>query len=165
MIRHLFTVTAAISLLLGVATAVLWVIGDVTGLAIKWTRMDSSKTFQTEYIGRVSGGGFEFEKSAYSPDPSDLGWHLLDNFNDYPDPDRTWRIDVLENGPFHLVFPCWSVLLLSSLLPVWWAIRARAKPAMNRSKCSNCGYNLTGNLSGVCPECGTKLPTNPEAVT
>jgi len=23
--------------------------------------------------------------------------------------------------------------------------------------CSVCGYNLTGNTSGVCPECGTKI--------
>ena len=23
--------------------------------------------------------------------------------------------------------------------------------------CSVCGYNLTGNASGVCPECGTKI--------
>jgi hypothetical protein len=25
--------------------------------------------------------------------------------------------------------------------------------------CRSCGYNLTGNLSGICPECGTPLPT------
>ncbi|MHC4698177.1 MAG: hypothetical protein ACYTFA_15695 [Planctomycetota bacterium] len=23
--------------------------------------------------------------------------------------------------------------------------------------CQKCGYNLTGNVSGVCPECGTKV--------
>ena len=23
--------------------------------------------------------------------------------------------------------------------------------------CENCGYNLTGNVSGVCPECGEKV--------
>jgi hypothetical protein len=29
--------------------------------------------------------------------------------------------------------------------------------------CVGCGYNLTGNVSGVCPECGTPLdrPTSP----
>lgn len=25
------------------------------------------------------------------------------------------------------------------------------------SKCVSCGYDLTGNVSGVCPECGTRL--------
>lgn len=24
--------------------------------------------------------------------------------------------------------------------------------------CGQCGYNLTGNISGICPECGTKIP-------
>jgi predicted RNA-binding Zn-ribbon protein involved in translation (DUF1610 family) len=30
-------------------------------------------------------------------------------------------------------------------------------------ECINCGYNLTGNTSGVCPECGRRLtqPPNP----
>ncbi|MBN2446776.1 MAG: hypothetical protein JXO22_08620 [Phycisphaerae bacterium] len=25
--------------------------------------------------------------------------------------------------------------------------------------CTNCGYNLTGNVSGICPECGTTIQT------
>jgi hypothetical protein len=25
--------------------------------------------------------------------------------------------------------------------------------------CKNCGYDLTGNISGVCPECGGKVDT------
>ena len=31
--------------------------------------------------------------------------------------------------------------------------------------CTKCGYNLTGNVSGVCPECGTRIesPTSEEA--
>jgi len=29
--------------------------------------------------------------------------------------------------------------------------------------CGRCGYNLTGNTSGVCPECGWKLPERKEA--
>jgi len=29
---------------------------------------------------------------------------------------------------------------------------------------SACGYNLTGNVSGVCPECGTPVPPESEAV-
>lgn len=26
-----------------------------------------------------------------------------------------------------------------------------------RGECLNCGYNLTGNVTGVCSECGTKI--------
>jgi hypothetical protein len=28
------------------------------------------------------------------------------------------------------------------------------------SFCSRCGYNLTGNTSGVCPECGSSIPAS-----
>jgi hypothetical protein len=31
----------------------------------------------------------------------------------------------------------------------------RSKP---RGKCRKCGYDLTGNVSGICPECGTPIP-------
>lgn len=27
-----------------------------------------------------------------------------------------------------------------------------------KGMCQSCGYNLTGNVSGVCPECGVAIP-------
>jgi predicted amidophosphoribosyltransferase len=42
-----------------------------------------------------------------------------------------------------------AVLLCISLL----AIRRRTRPGL----CRFCGYNLTGNVSGVCPECGKPI--------
>ncbi len=30
-----------------------------------------------------------------------------------------------------------------------------------RGHCAGCGYNLTGNVSGICPECGTPIPQQP----
>jgi hypothetical protein len=47
--------------------------------------------------------------------------------------------------------------LLASILPVWWYIRhRRCRSSSPSPACRNCGYNLTGNVSGVCPECGEK---------
>jgi hypothetical protein len=34
-----------------------------------------------------------------------------------------------------------------------WRRREAAFPS-----CARCGYNLTGNVSGTCPECGTPIP-------
>ncbi|MEW6252310.1 MAG: hypothetical protein AB1716_16850 [Planctomycetota bacterium] len=33
----------------------------------------------------------------------------------------------------------------------------RFRSSDTAAKCSKCGYNLTGNVSGVCPECGTRI--------
>ena len=33
---------------------------------------------------------------------------------------------------------------------LWWLDRRYRKGC-----CQKCGYNLTGNVSGTCPECGT----------
>jgi len=51
----------------------------------------------------------------------------------------------------HLYVPLWPVLavLFAVLPPVWWLTRL-APPG----HCPVCRYNLTGNVSGVCPECG-----------
>jgi hypothetical protein len=46
-------------------------------------------------------------------------------------------------------------MLLAALLPagryIGWRIRRHRRTA---GKCARCGYDLTGNVSGVCPECG-----------
>ncbi|UCE61530.1 MAG: hypothetical protein JSU63_07225 [Phycisphaerales bacterium] len=35
--------------------------------------------------------------------------------------------------------------------------RRRQKTREDSSSCRNCGYNLTGNISGICPECGRAI--------
>jgi hypothetical protein len=60
-------------------------------------------------------------------------------------------------------------------LPLWMPLAALAVPTalvwrryFRRARpghCRQCGYNLTGNVSGVCPECGTpRIPAAPERV-
>lgn len=38
----------------------------------------------------------------------------------------------------------------------WWRT-ARGRRAGPEPRCTVCGYNLTGNISGRCPECGTRV--------
>lgn len=57
------------------------------------------------------------------------------------------------------VFSLWYIIVLcmigivpSSVLSI--ARRLRQRRAGSEPQCANCSYNLTGNVSGVCPECG-----------
>jgi undecaprenyl pyrophosphate phosphatase UppP len=40
---------------------------------------------------------------------------------------------------------------------LWWADH-RIKWPEPIGRCQKCGYDLTGNVSGRCPECGTPVP-------
>ena len=59
-------------------------------------------------------------------------------------------------GPLgHLLVPLWLPLMIASVPTIFlWAKRPRKRPGF----CGRCGYNLTGNVSGRCPECGTLRP-------
>lgn len=58
-----------------------------------------------------------------------------------------------------LVIPLWFLTLASALPLAWllWRRRRRPRPGV----CGKCAYDLTGNVSGVCPECGTPIARFP----
>ncbi len=92
-------------------------------------------------IARPWYGAFRsYSSPIYSP------WTLLPSFND------------LGGGEWEFKFPL-HVPLLASLLVVvvpllpFLVKRRRLKAGL----CIRCEYNLTGNESGVCPECGTEV--------
>jgi len=53
------------------------------------------------------------------------------------------------------------LLVLALGLLIWPAYalvgRLRCKRLAREGHCQGCGYDLTGNVSGVCPECGTPV--------
>jgi hypothetical protein len=53
--------------------------------------------------------------------------------------------------------PHWAVVVVTGLLPAWrmLTLRRRNRGALVNPVCDRCGYNLTANVSGVCPDCGT----------
>jgi hypothetical protein len=70
-----------------------------------------------------------------------------------------WPPRALLQRPFyvrgstmcHVSVPFWVAALPLSVLTVWlWRRDRRPKPG----HCQRCGYDLTGNTSGTCPECG-----------
>ena len=55
------------------------------------------------------------------------------------------------------------ILVIGLLLPCVGSLRlareeARLLRRWRQGLCPRCGYSLTGNASGTCPECGTPTP-------
>ena len=73
---------------------------------------------------------------------------------------RFWS-DVFRNGVAHgMSLPLWLPLLIV-VFPtflLWRSDRRRIPPG----HCERCGYNLTGNTTGRCPECGQRSRERPE---
>jgi len=55
--------------------------------------------------------------------------------------------------------PMWVLMVPAILLvPVSWAVSTLRRAVRSRAgRCRSCGYDLTGNTSGVCPECGATV--------
>ncbi len=56
-------------------------------------------------------------------------------------------------GDHGILVPFW-MLLSCALIPTVWLWRRAGAPGPG--SCA-CGYDLTGNVSGVCPECGERI--------
>ena len=56
--------------------------------------------------------------------------------------------------------PLWALLLPVAIAALAaWKIAGTKQAGM----CRHCGYDLTGNVSGCCPECGTPVGHQPSA--
>jgi len=71
---------------------------------------------------------------------------------------RVWSAYmVFTVGSGELTLRLWAVFLALSIptVTLWWLDRCRPPPHC----CQRCGYDLTGNTSGICPECGAGTMT------
>ncbi len=57
----------------------------------------------------------------------------------------------------HGCWTCAALPILGVSVLVVMARKARKKRHKDDGKCEHCGYDLTGNTSGVCPECGERI--------
>lgn len=97
-----------------------------------------------------------FSMTAAGSAPRDIDYELPGLFLQYFNGQlgntsgRWWTIDILFIWP----------LLLTAALPARWVWVRMPSRAAKSGLCRICRYDLTGNVSGVCPECGTSVGGN-----
>lgn len=140
------------------------------GFMIEFDRGELSLLVNGQHPG---GPGFTVPYSPYRARHCiDIGdWHLRHVHPRWLAP-RLWRREVYAGSPvgtgfgYHVAI--WLVLLpcAISLLYFWIALRHRKRrTARMEHECIACGYNLYGNVSGVCPECQTVFRDTHEVIT
>ena len=137
----------------------------VLGTSSHWVSTNCSFNFLPGYVKGSLVGGFHRGTMGISYvrriDPADAGqgldWECLGicfrRIAHTLDPD---------NGTFctsALLTPFWLASLLLGAYPLVVTIRhtARRRRERQTGRCRKCGYNLTGNVTGTCPECGASL--------
>ncbi len=93
-------------------------------------------------LPHVSSGFMPSEMRAMSADPTYR--------------EKVWRI---QRGILYMWLPLWMPLVLFAAYPGYALVTHGSRRRRQRRKhglCLECGYNLTGNVSGICPECGSR---------
>lgn len=167
----MFNITVAVSLLLCVATISLWIrsFSIVYSAMHQVLRVNGQQLEIHDYFIRAYGGNLYYlhniTQAPFSPLPnldrntakllieSQRGGTWFTGQAPWPEaafnynPDR-WRVPI---APLALFF---------AALPAIW-FRSRRRRRATPGVCRTCRYNLTGNASGVCPECGTAVSSQP----
>jgi hypothetical protein len=114
-------------------------------------------------LGRIhfDGTGMRYSREVRKSEPGGSWHHLGVDYDvigiarpisSYPirsTPSRKFRYFTLSRA---------ALLILTSIVPALWiGFAVYRRRAIAPGACSICGYNLTGNTSGVCPECGTAV--------
>jgi hypothetical protein len=58
----------------------------------------------------------------------------------------------------YVIMPFWTAAVLGGLGPAYVVVRLLTRRKPRAWECPACAYDLTGNTSGVCPECGVPIP-------
>ena len=76
---------------------------------------------------------------------------------------QNWLAQVNPNSPMPVRYaiPYWPLFLAFLVLPMMSLLRyRRSLIRIQQGRCWSCGYNLSGNESGTCPECGAGSALN-----
>ena len=156
-LKFIFNTMTVVSLLLMIGVVGLWVDGYwnqvVAGYdARKYGLWLYSESGRCSLIVTREGG-------------LDYGWELdrngtLSEFS-YSSLGFGGGTDYLHGREYvYVEIPHWFLTLIFAILPAVWLFKWNKRRKLSPNGCAGCGYDLTGNESGVCPECGKCVKAN-----
>ena len=171
--RLLFAAISVLSLLLCLATAVVWVrsywVTHVVNVSHGRWRVEVFENVgapilsifhddgpaETPWFYAVIRGPSRTHTTFPAPMTMFLGFGAI-----WSPADRTLPPDMMPSDLLILVVPYWGVCLLSGILPAIWlplaARRFRRARRLRRGRCVACGYDLRAS-GDICPECGRSV--------
>ena len=165
--RWIFNAAAAISLVLCVAVVALWVRSH-------WVvdRLNYSGYLRDVACASNRGRFIFLVGEHYQAHPAYGGQYTRETIFD---PGFSTGVSIRERplawmgfffsgriaGPlgtgYLLILPDWLLCLALLVPPARWVWGWRRDRLQRDGHCAKCGYDLAGNTSGICPECGTPI--------
>jgi hypothetical protein len=131
-----------------------------------WCLRDEHGAFTTDQVGpKASDWVYVYSPGVWldcSSTPSGIDVFVPTRFHRLDRPG--WAIPYTMDyniiyGHARIGICFWFPITVFSIAPLTWFVgRLRRRRRRTSNLCVTCGYNLTGNTSGTCPECGRPVP-------
>ena len=171
--RYIFKTLTVVSLLLLLVTLLLWARSYTQRDRAFWAGSqvdDHQMAFEFDSKDGLSLWRIIHIEGFDLANPPRDGWNYYSDMTEIPGsmkPDATFlgfgskRVDLYWTIPLSSLhktttvsIPFWFLALIFAILPAIWFIKWRKRRRLGPNSCGNCGYDLTGNETGECPECG-----------
>ena len=159
--RYIFNTLTVVSVVLLLTTVGLWVLSTKNLDTYSWLTAYNSRFTMSNVGGTINLHSFTVNDQ-YTQNDWFFGNNIIDGHSRYAPGIGfgSWgwfsfhRQSDIGRQTWNVVIPHWFLTLIFAILPTIWLFKWNKRRALSPNACPGCSYDLTGNETGVCPECG-----------